>query len=230
MKTVLLSAMVYLTATAAWALTPYSAQYDLSWDVGVTLSGTASQMMRRDQDTWRIEQTAKASLGSLNEMSLFRQNAQGQILPLEFVRKTQILGRTKQQQYRFNWNQREVMLDEQRLELEDGVFDPLTLQLELRQALNESRPLKIKLADRGRIREYPIENLGIQRIETPAGAVDAIQLRYVKNESSYTDLWFDPAREHLLVKMLADRDGKVFQLNLRTAELFTRDVTRTATQ
>lgn len=230
MKFLLLTALVMLHATVAKALTPYSAEYDLSWDVGMTLSGTASQQLAQDDGIWRLEQTARASLGSLSEVSLFRQDPAGQILPLEFVRKTQILGRTKQQQYRFNWNQREVMLDEQRLELEDGVFDPLTLQLELRQALTESRPLNIKLADRGRIREYPIENLGRQAVQTPEGLINAIQLRYVKNESNYTDLWFDPAREYLLVKMLSDRDGKVFQLNLRSADLFTKDVIRTSAQ
>ena len=207
----------------AHALTPYSAQYDLSWDVGMTLKGTASQHMSVENDMWTLKQTADASLGSLNETSMFRVNTQGDILPLEFVRKTRILGRTKEQQTRFNWNQRQAFMGDAVFELQDDVFDPLTLQLELRTALNENRPLQVKLADRGRIREYPIENLGLTTLQTPTGPLEVIQLRYTKNDNNHTDLWFDPAREHLLVALRADRDGKAFELSLRSAELLIKD-------
>ncbi|MGB0965662.1 MAG: DUF3108 domain-containing protein [Litorivicinus sp.] len=215
--------LLWCTTAAAQALTPYTAEYDLTWDVGMTLSGTASQRMSLENDTWRLQQNANASLGSLNETSIFRLNETGRILPLEFVRKTTLLGRTKEQQTRFNWNQRQAQMGDVTVDLDDNVFDPLTLQLELRSALNDGRSLSLKLADRGRIREYPIENLGLQTLDTPDGPLSVVHLRYTKNEQDHTDLWFDPAREHLMIGMRATRDGKVFELTLRSAQLSPRD-------
>lgn len=222
----LLAVALSLTSGLVFALTPYQAEYRLSWDVGIKLSGTATQRLSPENDMWRLEQSASASLGSLNETSLFRQDSSGRILPLEFVRKTQILGRGKEQQYRFNWNQRQVQMDDETLlDLQDGVFDPLTLQLALRESLTRGELIQVRLADRGRIREYPFENLGLQSIATPNGTIEAIQLRYRKNENSHTDMWFDPAREHLMVALSAIRDGKSFQLQLTEATFSPMDAT-----
>ena len=222
----LLIPMLVLTSSWACALTPYHADYQMSWDVGIKLKGTASQRLSPDEDLLKIEQTANASLGSIEETSWFRQDATGRIFPLEFVRKTQILGRGKEQQYRFNWNQFEVQMDDElSLDIQQGVFDPLTLQLALRQALSQGTALQISLADRGKIKAYPMENLGLRTLDTASGPLSAVQLRYRKNADSHTDMWFDPSREHLMVALKATRDGKTFELQLTSAEFFPKDAT-----
>ena len=75
-------------------------------------------------------------------------------------------------------------MDDTTLELDPNVFDPLTLQLALRKALTEQTALNVKLADRGRIKDYPIDNLGLTRVMTRNGPIEAIQLRYQKTSQA----------------------------------------------
>ena len=225
-----IAAVVGLLSLPALALEAFTAEYDLSWDVGINLTGTASQALTREAEYWRFDQQANASVGSLQETSLFREQADGQLLPLEFARATRVLGRKKEQNVRFNWNQNTVQMDDTTLELDSNVFDPLTLQLALRKALIEQASLDVKLADRGRIKDYPIDNLGLTRVMTRNGPIEAVQLRYQKNESSQTDLWFDPERDYLMVALKSVRDGKVFTLSLRSATVKTMEETQATTQ
>lgn len=225
-----IAAVAGMLSLPALALEAFTAEYDLSWDVGINLTGTASQALTRESEHWRFDQQANASVGSLQETSLFREQADGQLLPLEFARATRILGRKKEQNVRFNWNQNTVQMDDTTLELDANVFDPLTLQLALRKALIEQASLDVKLADRGRIKDYPIDNLGLTRVMTRNGPIEAIQLRYQKNESSQTDLWFDPQRDYLMVALKSIRDGKVFTLSLRSATVKTMEETQATAQ
>ena len=227
---VCIAAVVGMLSLPALALEAFTAEYDLSWDVGINLTGTASQALTREAEHWRFDQRANASVGSLQETSLFREQADGQLLPLEFARATRVLGRKKEQNVRFNWNQNTVQMDDTTLELDTNVFDPLTLQLALRKALIEQASLDVKLADRGRIKDYPIDNLGLTRVMTRNGPIEAVQLRYQKNESSQTDLWFDPERDYLMVALKSVRDGKVFTLSLRSATVKTMEETQATTQ
>ena len=90
-----IAAVVGMLSLPALALEAFTAEYDLSWDVGINLTGTASQSLTREAEHWRFDQQANASVGSLQETSLFREQTDGQLLPLEFARATRVLGRKK---------------------------------------------------------------------------------------------------------------------------------------
>ena len=223
-----LTVLLIAISPAALALSPFSAQYKMTWDTVITLNGEATQILSRQNDTWRMQQSAKASIGSIEEISVFRAAIDGTLIPLEFMRDTTVFGRTKSYQSRFNWNQKTANWNDDQVTLEDGVVDPLTLQLTLRQALNDGGSLAVKVLDRGRIREYTFEHLGLVTVDTPAGALELIHLRYQKSNDRSTELWFDPNRDHLMVRLLAQNDRGYLELLLTGAQSGP-DVTLTAT-
>ncbi len=213
----ILCLLAVLLSPISWALTPFSAQYKMTWDTMITLTGDATQTLTRDSDTWRMQQNAKASIGSISETSVFRSNVAGDLIPLEFMRDTTVFGRTKSYQSRFNWNQNTANWNDDQVTLEAGVLDPLTLQLSLRQALNTGGSLSVKVLDRGRIRDYDFEHLGQVELDTPAGTLSLVHLRYQKNDDRTTELWFDPSRDHLMVRLLAQNDKGYLELLLTQA-------------
>lgn len=210
----------------AHALSPFTAKYDMAWQTVISLRGTAVQSLSMDNGTWTMTQQAEASIGSLSEQSLFRVDTDGSLMPLEFTRNTTVFGRDKVVRARFNWNQDKASWDDQTVALEHGVLDPLTLQLALRQALNARAALNVKVLDRGRIREYQFENLGQVTLSTTNGPIDAVFLRHQRNDRT-TELWFDPQRDHLLVRLAARSDNGAFELNLTSADLNPDQVTTT---
>lgn len=219
----LFSLVFVLLSAGAHALTPFEATYHLTWDMGITLSGKAVQRVVPNGEGWRMTQDAKASVGSMNEQSLFRTRDNGTLMPLEFSRETSVLGRNKLQTYRFNWNLNKAQLDETEIDLPENTFDPLTLQLALRAALQNGESLSINLADRGRVRSYSFSKSGPETVKTRAGDFNAYKLSYTGEGNRLTELWFDPQQDYLMVRMRAQRDDRSFEIELMDSKLLEQD-------
>lgn len=171
---------------------------------GVTAEGVRS-LSRRADGSWQLQSRAQALWIKLGESSLVEVN-EGRVRPLRY-RFDHPLRERRSMDWRLDWNQgsAEERLHGARLPLQQAVYDPLSLQLQLQLDVcgtSEFSSADYTLLDRSDTKTYRIRRLREEVITTPAGKFDTIVLEQRREgRSKYSLLWLAPEWECLLVRM-----------------------------
>lgn len=164
--------LLLLACLPAWAIQPFSADYDASWkgvqaDAKITLSSAGG-------DRWRYELSISNRLGSARQMTLFDER-DGSFRPLSGVDTVQVLFKKSRIETSYDWTRLEARWSGNvkpdragPVPLRDGDMDGMLLNLAIVRDVTANRPLNYRLVDNGSARAQSYRVLGTEQI-TVAG-------------------------------------------------------------
>ncbi len=211
--------------------TPYRALYKADYK-GVPISATGIRELRRlEGNEYLLTSSAKSFIASIEEQTRFRFDDTNSVIPIEYQYHRKGLGKNRSDTLTFDWASARASQGDQgeewAMDLEAGVQDKLSYQLEMREDLVRARDLgadwpemHYQIADKGTLQEYTFKVVGEESVETPAGVFRTIKaMRVRENSSRVTNFWLAPDYDFLLVRFeQIEENGRGFTLLLKEAE------------
>ena len=231
-RALLLSLALLSLPAAAFELQPFTASYTADWKQ-LPISGSAERNLKAlDNGRWELEFEASMLVAGLTEVSVFTLE-KGTFLPLSYHFSRSGIGKSKEINLDFDWQQKQVMgthRDESvHLPLNRALLDKSTYQLALQQdAADGMTSMTYQVVDGDEVETYDFRVLGEERVRTKAGLIDAIKVERVRDptkSSRKTILWLAKDWNFLLVRLhQVEKDGKEYQIMLKQGEVAGREV------
>lgn len=229
----LLCMLALLFSSAAHAaesvpdLFPFEVSYGASMDKGISLNGSAKRILTsQGNNVWLYRTEVKSFIADLDE-SLVLKWENGQVVPLRYrYRLSGFLIKDRKQSIDFDWKANVATGQYKgkpfKVELEEGILDPLGFQVQLHQdILNGKREMEYQVLDRG-----SIDSERFAVVSDDAASVDGSQSSQLKaekvreNSERQTLMWFDPDNKYVLVRLLqVEPDGSKYELKLKKVDL-----------
>ncbi|MGE8359456.1 DUF3108 domain-containing protein [Pseudomonas sp.] len=204
-------------------LKPFSASYTADWKQ-LPMSGSATRSLEAlDEGRWQLNFEASMLVAGLTEESTFRLD-QDTFLPLTYRFERNGLGKGKEIEQDFDWNEKQVIGNDRgdpvRFPLNRGLLDKSTYQLALQHDVAAGKKsMSYQVVDGDEIETYDFRVLGEEVVRTKAGLIDSIKVERVRDptqSSRKTVLWFAKDWGHLLVRLhQVEKDGKEYQIMLK---------------
>lgn len=233
MRRLLFTALtLYALQASAYQLAPFSASYTADWKQ-LPISGSAERSLSQQSDQrWQLDFRASMLLASLTESSTFRLDNDA-FLPLTYRFNRSGLGKAKQIEQDYDWKEKQVIGSNRgqaiRLPINPGMLDKSTYQLALQQDVADGKKsMSYQVVDGDELETYDFRVLGVERVRTQAGLLEAIKVERVRDptqSSRKTVLWFAKDWDYLLVRLQqVEEDGKDYQIMLKEGEVNGRKV------
>jgi hypothetical protein len=169
-----------LVASQAWAIKPFSADYDANWK-GV--QATAQMVLSQtEKNRWSYELSVNNQLGSTKQSTVFEER-NGQYRPLSGSDHLQVLFKKVSIQAAYDWTRGEanwsgdIKADRAGpIKLQEGDLDSLLLNLAIIRDVATGKPLTYRLVDNGSVRQQTYQNLGRETITVDGKPHDAIKV------------------------------------------------------
>jgi hypothetical protein len=228
----LLCILALLLSSTAYAesvpdLFPFEVSYGASMEKGVSLNGSAKRILTsQGNNVWLYRTEVKSFIADLDE-SLILKWEDGQVIPLRYrYRLSGFLIKDREQSIDFDWKAG-VATGEYRgkpfkVELEEGILDPLGFQVQLHQdVLNGMRDMEYQVLDHGRIDSEHFAVVSDDVSSSDGGQSSLLKAEKIReNSKRQTLLWFDPDNEYVLVRLLqVEPDGSKYELKLKSVNL-----------
>ncbi|MEH6627924.1 MAG: DUF3108 domain-containing protein [Motiliproteus sp.] len=227
----LLMLFIYTYAATASAaplssLTPFKAHYKATFDMGLSVDGTATRELKRQPNgRWQFSQNAKAMIATVEEQSDFSVVKQN-VIPLRYSYLRKIFGKERHALLTFDWNKNQVTNNVQnkpwKLTIKPRTVDKLSYQIQLSQDLKHGKKdLQYQIADGGKIKLYRFDIIGKEQLETPLGTLETIKVRRIRSDGKKREtlIWFAQSINYMLVKLSqTDDKGKKFNLMIEQIE------------
>lgn len=210
-------------SVAAWAVlaapaggaAAFPAQFSANYTV--SLNGQEMGVMARTVSRqgpggylFRSELKATHGLYALLRVKVVEESrwrlAGGQVQPIEY-HSAQTGPKRRESTARFDWERMLVHVTHKKqsteLKATSGMLDKLLYQLVLMRDLQSGRsPIHYTVVDGNKIRNYPVEIMGEEDIETPLGTLQTLKVRYRKPGSERsTTLWCAKSLGYLPVRL-----------------------------
>lgn len=201
-------------------LAPFKAHYKASFDMGLSIEGTATrELVQQPDGGWKFSQNAKAMIATIEEHSEFTASNQ-QLTPQRYRYFRKVLGKKRRALLTFDWSKNQVTNDVQdkpwKLAIPTNTLDKLNYQLQLSLDLKHGKKeLSYHVADGGTLKQYRFDILGKEELITPLGTLKTIKVRRMRNDGKKRDtiIWFAESMNYMLVKLSqTDNKGKRFNL------------------
>ena len=209
----LLMVMSMFSMSALASIEPFKLDYKVSLG-GISL-GSAKAELRRERDgRYVFEKYAEANgLARLFLSDSISERAEWKLIDghpkaMRFESSEKDGGDYKRELIVFDWNQNQALTtwidDTKQIKIPEQAFDRLTL--EMRMMLDVQQRVEIyeyALIERGKLKMRRFVPEGSERVETPAGAFEAVKYRLVRKESDRRSTLFWLARDlgYLPVRM-----------------------------
>lgn len=211
-------------AEAGPALKPYDAVYHI--EKGMLSTDAKRRLARQGDDRWRLSQEASVLFVSVKEIAHLELR-DGRLRPLLYSYEQRPQQR-RDERTTFDWENRrattEVYREKDRhTTIEPGTFDQLSFQLKMRLDLlrGEFEDGRVyTVVDRGRLKQYRVERIGEEMLDTSLGTLRTVKLRQVrigKEDERETLVWVAPEWNYLLVRLIRYEDGDEYRLDLKSA-------------
>lgn len=214
-------------ATNAERITqPYHASYMLSRR-GTERGEATRSLEQTEQDEWRYVTSTRARMLILSDR---RQNEthfkihEGRVQPLLFDYAREGTGSNQYLRIRFDYENEQVISagdNEVNVEWQAQLLDPNAVlhQLQIDVAGEQTSWTYPLVDERGNYRDYEFARSGTERVTTPYGTFDTIQVERVRDHNRRQTLfWFAPELNYTLVKMQQIEDNRE-QLQIQLKEL-----------
>lgn len=211
--------LLLLACLPAWAIQPFTADYDASWK-GVQASARIT-LNSAGNDRWRYELSISNRLGSARQMTLFDEN-NGAFRPLSGLDTAQLLFKRSRVETTYDWSRLEARWSGDvkpdrtgPVRLMAGDLDGMLLNLALVRDVAAGKPLNYRLVDNGSARPQSYRVLGTETITVAGQARTATKIMR-SSDNKQVIVWIvdgipTPAR------ILQRKDGKdELELTLRT--------------
>ncbi|MCX7892039.1 MAG: DUF3108 domain-containing protein [Burkholderiales bacterium] len=217
-------------APAPYPIRRLAAVYDLFYNGEAPEApvGRVTHVWSTDGERYVAESVAEGvGLVSLLYGGKFAQRSEGRIGAEGLVPDRYTLrrgGAAISDEARFDWEMATAALaskgETRTVAIARGAQDPLSAlhQFYFIQPLAASG--RFSVADGRRLRTFWYEVVGEELIETALGVVNALHMRRADGDNASAEVWVDPRRSYLPVKILAtDRKGRVIAQHIRSLEV-----------
>lgn len=216
------------TESSSPSLSPYEASYSASMSKGVSLNGQGVRTLtNQGNNVWLYRTDVDSFIADIDESLIFKWEG-GQVVPLRYrYRLSGFLIKDREQAIDFDW-QAGIARGSNRgkafeVELKEGTLDPLGYQLQLHQDLKAGkRDVTYLVLDKGDYDEDRFSVIDEDSRSDKGRAMNTLKAEKVRGENSkrQTLMWFDPAQDYLLVRLLqVEPDGSEYELRLKDARL-----------
>ncbi|WP_029655390.1 DUF3108 domain-containing protein [Marinobacter daepoensis] len=216
------------TATESPQLTPYKAHYTAAMSKGVSLNGEGERVLSsQGNNVWLYRTDVDSFIADIDESLIFRWE-DGQVVPLRYrYRLSGFLIKDREQSIDFDW-QAGLASGSYRgkafeVELRENTLDPLGYQLQLHQDLKAGkRDVTYQVLDKGDYDDDRFAVIDEDSLNKDGQNRNTLKAEKVREKDSrrQTLMWFDPARDYLLVRLLqVEPDGSEYELKLKDATL-----------
>lgn len=168
-RTLLATAALLLASAPAWAIKPFSANYQASY-MGMQGSGLM-KLEAAGQNRWRYTLRVKSSLADLSQSTVFEEHA-GRWRPISGSDSSKVLVKKSSKQASYDWASGQaswsgdVKPDRKGpVKLEAGDMDALLINLALVRDVAEGKPLNYRMVEDGRIKQMQYTVAGKEQIE-----------------------------------------------------------------
>ena len=212
-----------ITKTAL-PIAPFTAQYSMEWNGGISLSGTTTRQLKSiDNNQWAFKSSASAMFASINESTVFTWQTDT-LSPLHYSFKRSVLGKKRLVDVNFDWTNLQATNDVEnkpwQMPIKAGVQDKLSYQLLLQLDLAKGKTeFNYEVADGGHIKHYAFRVDGKERIKAPIGEYDAIRVVRVREKDNprKTYIWFTPELNYQIIKLeQTEKKDKSYTLLLKS--------------
>ena len=197
-------------------------------DYSAKFSGLEIEAVQRLEEiepgVYRESLAAKNFLGKIDEQSTFSFTDKQQLRPAEYSYIRSVLGRTKTEVQRFDWQNSTLHYEKndshQETALAAGQLDMITHRLQLRRDLNAGRSaFSYPVISRGKLKQYEYRVVGNEVLETAIGPLQTVRVERIVDTASDTQFtaWLASDWNHLIVKLEQTKNGDSNQLELRRA-------------
>lgn len=206
--------------------------YDLHWGANPVRIGRVRHTFTVEEGRYRAETIAEAAgMFAMIYGGQYVQRSRGRLGPDGLVPDEYFVMRGKPERAErasFDWAAQTVSFtrrdEKQTVDIVRGMQDPVSMlhQLYFFQPLPEVAFLDI--ATSRKIGTYEYERVGREVIETPFGLVETVHLVRVDPDADRLELWLDPARGYLPLKLhFRDRKGAIFEQTARALDVVPAD-------
>lgn len=208
-------------ADSSLKLLPYTANYSAEFN-GMDIKATHELSLKDGQ--YQITTRAKNFLGSIEELETFRID-KGQIAVEEYQYERALLGSKRNEKLSVDHHQRVAHYTRKKktreIALQSHYLGPLSYQLQIRRDLvNGAKIFNYEVMHRGRVKQYRFEIIGEETLETPAGSLNCLKLKRIRENSNRETLfWMAEDLDYLLVKLKQNEDNETHELNLSSYKL-----------
>jgi hypothetical protein len=209
-------------------LAPYEARYTASMSKGVSLNGEGvRELTDQGNNVWLYRTDVDSFIADINESLIFRWE-DGQVIPLRYrYHLSGFLIKDRKQSIDFDWQAGTATGsyrgEKFEVELRDKTLDPLGYQLQLHQDLKAGkRDVTYQVLDKGDYDDDRFAVIDEDSLSDHGRTMNTLKAEKVRDEDSkrQTLMWFDPARDYLLVRLLqVEPDGSEYELKLKDATL-----------
>lgn len=205
-------------------LRPYSAQYK------TTARGMALKLSRNlkasADGSYTLTNGGKIMVVGFHEVSVFGIEG-NRVKPKSYVYQgTGLINRRREVHFTPGSEVIRSLYKDQWYELPytEGTLDRMSQQEQLRLfLLNDPTPaedVQIRVADGKRIKDYLLNYVGEEMVDTPMGSLKALHFERIHNDPDRkSDLWVAPELDYLMVKTVHVEDGKPVEIILTSANI-----------
>jgi hypothetical protein len=211
-------------APAAYPVRAARLVFDLYYGESGTLVGEVVQTWQLTQNHYVAESAAEAvGFASLFLGGRYVQRSEGELGPTGFIpHRYTVQDRRKPQpeQAEFDWTAGEVRFTRRgkasRAPLEPGTQDPLSAVHQLQFMRPLPPGVMLQVATTRRVEAMLFQNMGEEEVATARGPVAARHVKREERDGSITEVWLDPARAFLPVRIRTlNRNGYLLDQRLR---------------
>jgi Protein of unknown function (DUF3108) len=217
-------------APAPYPIRRLKAVYDLYYSNASPESpvGRVTHTWSSDGEQYVVESVAEGvGLVGLFYSGKFAQRSEGRIGADGLVPELYTLRRGRAEvsdAARFDWSAATVSLETkgqtQIVPLPRGAQDPLSAQHQFYFVQPLAASGQFRVADGRKLRAFWYEIVGEELLETALGVVSTLHMRRADSENATADVWVDPHRSYLPVKIhVTDRKGRVVAQQIRSLEV-----------
>lgn len=209
---------------ATHPVTPFTAQYSMDWNGGISLSGTTTRQLKSAENNhWTFQSSASAMFASIKESTVFTWQTDT-LTPLHYSFKRSVLGKKRLVDVSFDWAKQQATNDVEnkpwQMPIKSGVQDKLSYQLLLQHDVSKGKTeFEYDVADGGHIKHYAFRVDGKERIKAPIGEYDAIRVIRVREKDNprQTYIWFAPELNYQIIKLeQIEKKDKSYTLLLKS--------------
>lgn len=200
----------------ALELPPYSATYEANFN-GIAVSATRN--LDIIDGSYRLSTKAKSFLGSIDESETFR-FVNGQIIVDAYQHERSMLGSKRKEKLIADHNSGTAYYTRKKknreITLQPDYLGPMSYQLQIRRdLLAGATTFDYQVMHRGKVREYRFELTGEETLTTPAGDIECVTLKRVRDDNKReTQFWMAKNQAYLLVKLRQKEDNDIYELTL----------------
>lgn len=215
----LLSQVLYASEPVTFENTYAAKLYGFNLEVTSRLTPT-------DAGLYQFYFDANAALGRITETSKFKWDSkEHRAIPLEYNYKRSGLGKNRNMQLLFDWDNNQVSNSEKKtrlpLDASKKIQDSLSYQVQLHQdLLAGKKKLGYFITNGKKVREYKFEIDGEEVLDTPLGKVATVRVKRVQTSAEReTYAWFAKDFQYLLVRLQQEENGSAYTIYISKASI-----------